>query len=648
MSKAASGPGQTEGNATITQSEVASTLDKTEIGIWRWNFLTDELVWDSVMRRLFQIPESKETLTYEDFIDRVHPGDRDQIQNAVTASLDTLEDYTAEYRVALPDGSIRYISARGAVLRDDDTPTALMGICVDMTKQKTLEAELKSSRDRLDLAVQASTAGLWDWPDVTKDEAWFSRHHQALLGYKDGELEPSYSAFLKHLHRADSERMSATIRAHLENEIPYAADYRLRTKSGEYRWFRVRGRATRNGTVTRMSGSIIDIHDQRKAEQALRMSESRFRALADHVPGLFAYVNQDLVYEYVNEEFESWFGMDPDSYLGKHVSETADPSVYMRIEPRARRALGGETVRFEDQVPDPIQGTRYVSGIYQPDIDERGNIRGFYALINDVSAVKRAEERVRRQAEELARSNRDLEDFAYVASHDLKAPLRSISALVGWVLEDLEGQVSEETEKHLVLIDSRTKRLERLLDDLLAFSRAGRPESRTRMVDIEELIRGAVETAGVPDVFTIELDVPVAPLLTAPAPLELILRNLVSNVVKHHDAESGCIHVSVADAGEHLEFSIADDGPGIEERFQEKIFQLFQTLKPRDRVEGSGMGLALVRRLVEWQGGQVRVESQTDTRGSTFVFTWRKDWSENNEPYRLCGSGFSRDAAGRS
>jgi len=632
MSTENSGAHQARFGATMTQSEVASTLHKTEIGIWRWDFHTDELVWDPAMHRLFQVPESKQDLSYKDFIDRVHPEDRDQLHSGIKGSLETLEDFAAEYRVVWPDGSLRYISARGAVLRDAGAaPTALMGICVDMTKQKTLEAELKSSRDRLDLAVQASTAGLWDWPDMNKDEAWFSPHHQALLGYEDGELEPSYAAFLEHLHPADSQRMNATIAAHLENEIPYAADYRLRTKSGEYRWFRVRGRATHSGTATRMSGSIIDIHDQRNAEQALRRSESRFRALADHVPGLFAYVNRDLVYEYVNEEFERWFGMDPDSYLGKHVSETVNSGAFTRIEQRARRTLGGETIRFDEQLPDPAQGTRYVSGIYQPDMDDKGNIRGFYALINDVSALKRAEERVRHQAEELARSNRDLEDFAYVASHDLKAPLRSISALVAWVMEDLEGQVSEETEKHLALIDSRTKRLERLLDDLLAFSRAGRPESRTKIVHIEDLVRAAAETAGIPETFTVALDVPVAPLLTAPAPLELILRNLISNAVKHHDEESGNIRVSAVDAGEYLEFSVADDGTGIEERFQEKIFQLFQTLKPRDRVEGSGMGLALVRRLVEWQGGQVRVESEKDKRGTTFVFTWRKDWSENNE-----------------
>lgn len=632
MSTESSGTGQTGLNATITQSEVASTLDRTEIGIWRWNFVADELVWDPIMRRLFQIPESQETLNYEDFIARVHPEDREQVQRAVTSSLEALEDFASEYRVVGRDGSTRYISARGAVLRDDDdTPTALMGICVDMTKQKTLEAELKSSRDRLDLAVQGSTHGLWDCPDVTKDNAWFSPYHHELLGYEDGELEPSYSAFLELLHPADVERVRASIRAHLENDEPYAVDYRLRTKSGEYRWFHARGQATRNRNVTRMSGSITDIHERKKAQRALRQSESRFRALADNVPGLFAYVNQDLVYEYVNEEFGRWFGIPAESYLGKHVSETADPSVYMRIEQRARRALGGETVRFDEQLPDPVQGTRFVSGTYQPDMDERGNIRGFYALVSDVSDLRRAQNRVRRQAEELARSNQDLEDFAYVASHDLKAPLRTISALVGWVLEDLDGEVSEETEKHLTLIDSRTKRLERLLDDLLAFSRAGRPESRTEIVDITDLVRGAAHTAGIPETFTMNVDVPVEPQLTAAAPLELILRNLINNAVKHHDEEGGLIKVSVVDAGEYLEFSIADDGPGIEERFQEKIFQLFQTLKPRDKVEGSGMGLALVRRLVEWQGGQVRVKSETDKRGSTFVFTWRKDWSENNE-----------------
>ena len=642
MSIEKSGSPEDKFASTMTRSELASTLDRTQIGIWRWNLLDDKLIWDPVMRRLFQVPQSQEELRQQDFLDCLHPHDRARVQRAIETSLDSLDDFTAEYRVLGRDGSVRYMSSRGAVLRDENTPTALMGICVDMTKQKTLESELKSSRERVNLAVQGSSDGLWDWPDVNKEETWLSPRYHELLGYDDGELDASSAGFLKQLHPCDVERIKERMRAHLDREEPYDTEYRLRTKSGHYRWFRARGQATRNGDATRFSGSIVDIHEQRKVEHSLRKSESRFRALADNVPGLFAYVNQDLVYEYVNEEFGRWFNLDPRSYLGAHVSETADPTVYPRIEQRARRALGGETVYFDEQLPDPELGTRYVSGVYQPDMDERGNISGFYALVNDVSALKRAEDRVWRQAEELARSNRDLEDFAYVASHDLKAPLRSISALVGWVLEDLEGQVSEETAKHLTLIDSRTKRLERLLDDLLAFSRAGRPESKIKTVDIEELVRAAVDTASVPETFDLDLDVPLGPLPTAAAPLELILRNLISNAVKHHDKDSGRIHITVADAADYLEFTVADDGPGIEERFQEKIFQLFQTLKPRDKVEGSGMGLALVRRLVEWQGGRVHIESEQDKRGSTFVFTWRKDWSENNEMQngkRAAGTG---------
>jgi signal transduction histidine kinase len=164
--------------------------------------------------------------------------------------------------------------------------------------------------------------------------------------------------------------------------------------------------------------------------------------------------------------------------------------------------------------------------------------------------------------------------------------------------------------------------MERLLDDLLAFSRAGRIQHALEWVDTDRLVRNAFELLAPPPEFVL-LTVDLPQMEAQRVPLETVIRNLVGNAIKHHNRPNGVIRASAEDQGEWFEFSIADDGPGIAVGYHERIFELFQTLQPRDLVEGSGMGLAIVKKTVESMGGVIRVESALGA-GSIFRFTWPK------------------------
>ena len=233
----------------------------------------------------------------------------------------------------------------------------------------------------------------------------------------------------------------------------------------------------------------------------------------------------------------------------------------------------------------------------------------------------------RANATELIRSNEELEQFAYVASHDLKAPLRGVSNLASWIEQDLESAMTEESKEHMGLLKGRIDRMETLLDDLLAFSRVGRKVTEERTVDLSHTVPEIFRLVVPPDRFSLET-VGVLPLLvTAAAPLEQVFRNLISNAVKHHDGERGTIEIEAKDLGTEYEFRIRDDGPGIPRQYQERIFGLFQTLRSRDEVEGSGMGLAIVKKIVESVDCRIGVESDPEvSRGTTFRFTWPKRW----------------------
>lgn len=225
---------------------------------------------------------------------------------------------------------------------------------------------------------------------------------------------------------------------------------------------------------------------------------------------------------------------------------------------------------------------------------------------------------------ELERSNAELDNFAYVASHDLKAPLRGIRNLAEWITEDVEKTSSEDTRENLRLLSGRVNRLDGLLESLLAYSRVGRKTAATETVDCAHLIDEIRDYLAPDPGFQVTRQGSMPVLLTPKVPLEQVLRNLINNAIKHHDRKSGQITISTQDREGHIEFRVTDDGPGIEPEFHTRIFQMFQTLKPRDQIEGSGMGLAIVKKTVESFGGVIHVESSPPARGTTFVFTWPK------------------------
>jgi signal transduction histidine kinase len=253
----------------------------------------------------------------------------------------------------------------------------------------------------------------------------------------------------------------------------------------------------------------------------------------------------------------------------------------------------------------------------------------------DISARKQAEDalrqlnvhleqRIEERTVELLRSNRELDQFAYIASHDLKSPLRAIANLANWVIEDADPVLSDTSKSHLDKLHRRVVRMERLLDDLLAYSRAGRHMHKPEWVNTADLLRGIQLFLLLPSGFALELQTPNLKLYTERVPLETVLRNLVANAVKHHDRpQEGLVRIATEENGNWVTFSVTDNGPGIAPHHHERIFQIFQSLKPHDQVEGSGMGLAIVKKTVESQGGQVQVESGLG-QGATFRFTWPK------------------------
>ena len=238
--------------------------------------------------------------------------------------------------------------------------------------------------------------------------------------------------------------------------------------------------------------------------------------------------------------------------------------------------------------------------------------------------VERKAEALARTAAALEASNRELDQFAYVASHDLKAPLRGIANLTQWIEEDLGDRVTGESREHMQLLKGRVHRMEALIDGILDYSRAGRVRTQPERVDIGALVQEVVELVAPGEGVTVEVQPGMPTLETERVPLQQVFMNLISNAIKYTRAERPDVQVRVAwrRAGDAYEFTVADNGPGIAPEYHERIWGIFQTLQARDKVEGTGIGLSVVKKIIESRGGRVTVESAAG-EGATFRFTWR-------------------------
>ncbi|AKJ29142.1 CHASE domain-containing protein [Caldimonas brevitalea] len=288
-------------------------------------------------------------------------------------------------------------------------------------------------------------------------------------------------------------------------------------------------------------------------------------------------------------------------------------------------ALHGQVVqnsRWRVRRPDGVWRT--LLGTATPLQRADGSNAGAVLIAHDDTERLHAEQEREALLQALERSNQELDQFAYVASHDLKAPLRGLANLSQWIAEDLGVHLTPQVAQHLQLLQGRVHRMDALIDGILQYSRAGRTATPPQPVDVGELITEVLELLSPPPGVVIETDASWPVVRADRTALQQVFLNLVGNAVKHAASPSGHISLSCRDLPQHWEFSITDNGPGIAPAYHERIWGIFQTLQPRDKVEGAGIGLAVVRKLVESRGGQAWVRSEPG-HGATFGFTWPKD-----------------------
>jgi len=370
--------------------------------------------------------------------------------------------------------------------------------------------------------------------------------------------------------------------------------------------------------------TIHDITPRKRAEEALLESEARMRAIVDTAVDAIITIDETGTIESVNPRAEQLFGYTAAEMTGRNVS--------MLMPQPYRDQHDGYLERYRQTgekriigIGREVVGLRRDGSTFPMDLSvaqmKIGQRRMFTGVVRDITERRRAEEQRQRLLQELSAANEELTNFAYVVSHDLKAPLRGIGSLANWLSTDYADRFDDEGREHMRLLISRVHRMSALIDGILQYSRVGRIKEAAVKVDLNALLRDVIDLLAPPPHIEVTIAHPLPTLVGERTRIQQVFQNLISNAIRYIDKPAGTVRIECVPEGDHWKFSVADNGIGIEARHFERIFQLFQTLVPRDRVESTGVGLTLVRKIVEMYGGEVWVES-TPGVGSTFYFTF--------------------------
>ncbi len=546
----------------------------------------------------------------------------------------------------------------------------------DITEKQQIAAALRQSEARWQLALQGNNDGIWDW-NVKTNEVFYSTRWKEMLGYADHEIVNHLDEWEKLVHPDDLERVLQALENHFAQKTPfYATEHRLLCKDGSYKWILDRGQALwdETGNVVRMLGSHTDIAERKQAEEELKRQNLCSQLFAEITLKIRESLQLDEILQTTVNEVQKL--LEADRVVMFQVWADGSGTVVQEA------VLPGWPVVLGEDILDPcFQEQGYVEkyrlgrvaaivDIEKSDIKDcyreflqalgvkanlvvpilvRGNLWGLLIahqcatprqwnnfeldllqqIANQIGiALAQAHllEQETRHTQELARSNAELEQFAYVASHDLQEPLRMVTSYLQLLERKYKNQLDANAEQFITYAVDGARRMQSLINDLLDYSRVTSRGQPIVEVDFHTIFERAIANLKfiIEESGAIITHDPLPVVMADPSQLTQVLQNLIANAIKFRGElplkiHLGAVKVEQSPVNQWL-FSVSDNGIGIESQYAERIFVIFQRLHGRSKYPGTGIGLAICKKIIERHGGRIWVESKQG-QGSTFYFT---------------------------
>ncbi len=570
----------------------------------------------------------------------IYPEDAERVIRDIEYSAEHLTYFTCEFRVHIPGRDIQWIYSNSTPERLPDGSVTWYGFNVDITQRKNADEALRYNEALLREVGRIARVGGWDYDPATGKSTW--TEEVARIHDLDPKTPASVTLSINYYSEQSRPIIEKAFREAVEKAIPYDLELEIISAKGNHKWIRTIGHPiVADGNVMKLQGSMQDITERRLSEKALRESEEKFRLLIENLSLPIIYSNSEGKVIFRNDRFIKTFGY-PDTEIPSIAEwwQKAYPDKQYRqsVMKHWEAAVKAAAINNTDIEPDVYRVTCKNGNVREMLIS--GIIIGgnMLATFIDITERKRAEEeisklnetlelRVLQRTKELAELNKELEAFSYSVSHDLRAPLRHINGFVDLLKDQFHDVLPEKGKHYLDTILDSSQQMGTLIDDLLQFSRTGRKEMLQTSLDmnvvLEETLKPIKDESATRKINWKISDLP--QITGDKSLLKLVWYNLLSNAVKFtQKKDTAVIEIGFREESKEFVFFVRDNGAGFDMRYAHKLFGVFQRLHSNREFEGTGIGLANVRRIILKHGGRTWAESQIDTE-TTFYFTIPKN-----------------------
>ncbi len=633
--------------AQIHSERLSIAMRTAKAAAWTLDVNQQKVAWTPEFEILFDYEPGSTQQIYSEWRDRLHPADREQAERKWQEALERQSsEFRNEYRIIRRDGQIRWMDVIGESHQDaQGNIEYLSGLIYDITERKQNEEALHRSEE-FTRRILESNQDCIKVLDLSGRLLYMNDNGQTLMEIDDFTtvLNSQWLNFWQGSAAEMAQVAFDTAKAGGVGKFEAACW----TTKGTPKWWEVMVTAILDteGKVGQILSVSRDITDRRAATIALQASEAQFRQTFEQTSIGIAHVGLDGSWLRVNRKLCDIVGYSPVELLPTTFQSISEPDDLAEDLSLVQQLIQGEISEYSlEKRYIHKQGHRVWACLtvslvraIPDDSDQLGAPQYFISVVQDITARKQYEQISQAQAAELQRlndslistqqslneRNEELDRFGHMVSHDLKAPLRAIANLSSWIEEDLIDQIPLENRQQLQLLRQRVSRMDALIDGLLRYSQTGRKAIATETVDVTQLLSETIDSLMLPTSFTIDILSPLPTLQTKRILLSQVFANLLSNAIKHHNRHDGRVEISVTELGDRYQFTIADDGPGIPAgTARDRIFEIFQTLKSVSSTQNTGIGLALIKKIVEDEGGQIWLEDAY-VNGACFCFTWLK------------------------